>query len=180
MKSFFQENEGKSVVAERFIKTLKNETYKYMNSVSKNVYIYKVDDKVNKYNNTYHSIINMKPVDVKSSTYFDSSKENNNNDPNLKLVILLEYQNTKTFLQKVTFQIGLQKFLRLKKLKILFRGHVVNDPNGEEIAGTFYEKELQKKKKKIKNGLQLKESSRKEVINYMLHWKDTIIRFIAG
>ena len=81
-------------------------------------------------------------------------------------MILLEYQNTKKFLQKVTFQIGL-KFLRLKKLKILFRGHVVNDPNGEEIAGTFYEKELQKKK--IKNGLQLKESSREEVINYMLH-----------
>ena len=93
-------------------------------------------------------------------------------------MILLEYQNTKKILQKVTVQIGL-KFLRLKKLKILFRGHVVNDPNGEEIAGTFYEKELQKKKK-IKNGLQLKESSRKEVINYMLHWKDTIIRFIAG
>ena len=83
-------------------------------------------------------------------------------------MILLEYQNTKKILQKVTVQIGL-KFLRLKKLKILFRGHVVNDPNGEEIAGTFYEKELQKKKKKIKNGLQLKESSRKEVINYMLH-----------
>ena len=82
-------------------------------------------------------------------------------------MILLEYQNTKKILQKVTVQIGL-KFLRLKKLKILFRGHVVNDPNGEEIAGTFYEKELQKKKK-IKNGLQLKESSRKEVINYMLH-----------
>ena len=92
-------------------------------------------------------------------------------------MILLEYQNTKKFLQKVTVQIGL-KFLRLKKLKILFRGHVVNDPNGEEIAGTFYEKELQKKK--IKNGLQLKESSREEVINYMLHWKDTIICFIAG
>ena len=52
MKSFLQENEGKSVAAERFIKTLKNKTYKYMNSVSKNVYIYKVDDKVNKYNNT--------------------------------------------------------------------------------------------------------------------------------
>ena len=92
-------------------------------------------------------------------------------------MILLEYQNTKKILQKVTVQIGL-KFLRLKKLKILFRGHVVNDPNGEEIAGTFYEKELQKKK--IKNGLQLKESSREEVINYMLHWKDTIICFIAG
>ena len=52
MKSFLQENEGKSVAAEIFIKTLKNKTYKYMNSVSKNVYIYKVDDKVNKYNNT--------------------------------------------------------------------------------------------------------------------------------
>ena len=58
---------------------------------------------------------------------------------NLKLVIVLEYQNTKTFLLKVTLQIGLNKYLLLKQLKILFR-----DLNGEEITGTFYEKELQK------------------------------------
>ena len=53
-------NEGKSVVSERFIRTLKNKIYKYMTSVSKNVYIDKLDDIVNKYNNTYHSTIKIK------------------------------------------------------------------------------------------------------------------------
>ena len=69
-----------------------------MTSISKNVYIDKLDDIVNKSNNTYHSTIKMKPVDVKSSTYFDSSKENMEKTLNLKLVILLEYQNIKIFL----------------------------------------------------------------------------------
>ena len=78
MKSFLQNNdtemysvhnEGKSVVTERFIKTLKNKTYKYMTSISKNVYIHKLADIVNKYNNTYHSTIKMKTADVKSNTY---------------------------------------------------------------------------------------------------------------
>ena len=70
-------NEGKSVIAKRFIRTLKNKIYKYMNSISKNVYIDKLDYIVNKYNNAYHSKIKMKPVDVKSNTYIDSSKEIN-------------------------------------------------------------------------------------------------------
>ena len=118
-------NEGKSVIAERFIRTLKNKIYKYMTSISKNVYIDKLDDIVNKYNNTYHSTIKMKPVDVKSKTYIDSSKKINDKDLGLKLVILLEYQNIKIFLQKVTLQIGLKKFLWLKKLKILCRGHTL-------------------------------------------------------
>ena len=60
-------NEGKSVVTERFIRTLKNKIYKYMTSVPKNVYIDKLDDIANKYNNTYHSTIKRKPVDVKSN-----------------------------------------------------------------------------------------------------------------
>ena len=58
-------NEGKSVVTERFIKTLKTKIYKYMISISKNVYIDKLDDIVNEHNNTYHRTIKMKPVDVK-------------------------------------------------------------------------------------------------------------------
>ena len=62
-------NEGKSVVVERFIRTLKNKIYKYMASISKNVYNDKLHDIVNKYNNTYHSTIKMKSVDVKSNTY---------------------------------------------------------------------------------------------------------------
>ena len=68
-------NEGKSVVAERFIRTLKNKIYKYMTSVSKNVYIDKLDDIVNEYNNTYHRTIKMKPVDVKDNTYSDFNEE---------------------------------------------------------------------------------------------------------
>ena len=64
-------NEEKSVFAERFIRTLKNKIYKCMTSVSKNVYIDKLDDTVNKYNNTYHSTFKMNSVDVKSSTYID-------------------------------------------------------------------------------------------------------------
>ena len=89
-------NEEKSVVAERLIRTLKNIICKYMASVSKNVYIDKLDDTVNKYNNMYHSLIKMKPVDVKSSTYVDSSKEINNKDPKFKIgniVRISKYKN---------------------------------------------------------------------------------------
>ena len=79
------QNEGKSVIGERFIRTLKNKIYKYMTSISKYVYIDKLDDIVNKYNNTYHSTIKMKPIDVKSNTYIDSSKEINNKEPKFKI-----------------------------------------------------------------------------------------------
>ena len=67
-------NEGKSVVAERFIGTLKTKIYKYMASISENVYINKLDDTVNECN-TYHRTIKMKPVDVKDNAYIDSSKQ---------------------------------------------------------------------------------------------------------
>ena len=92
-------NEGKSVVAERFIRTLKNKIYKYLTSISKNVYIEKLDDIVNKYNNTYLRAIKMKSVDAKSSTYIDSLvKKLMIKILHLKLVILLEYQYIKIFL----------------------------------------------------------------------------------
>ena len=77
-------NEGKSVVAERFIKTLKTKIYKYMTSVSKNVYIDKLDDIVSEYNNTYHRTIKMKPVDVKDNTYIVFEKKVNDKDPKFK------------------------------------------------------------------------------------------------
>ena len=62
-------NEGKSVVAERFIRTLKNKIYKHMTAVSKNVYIDKLDDIVNEYNSKYHRKVKMKPTEVKDKTY---------------------------------------------------------------------------------------------------------------
>ena len=104
-------NEGKSFVAERFIRTLQNKIYKYMTLISKNMYSDKLDDIVNKYNNTYHRTIKMKPVDVKSSTYIDSNKEINNKDPKFKVGDIVRISKYKTFLQKALFQIGLKKFL---------------------------------------------------------------------
>ena len=78
-------NEGKSVVAERFIRTIKNKIYKHTTSISKNVCIDKLDDIVNKYNNTKHRATKMKPIDVKDNTYIDFGKEVNDNDPNFKV-----------------------------------------------------------------------------------------------
>ena len=90
------------------------------------MYIDKPDDIMEEYNNTYHRKIKMKPFDVKSNTYLNSKKEVNNEDLlNLKLVIMLEFQNTKTFFLKDTLQIGLKKFLLLAKLKIQFLGHML-------------------------------------------------------
>ena len=89
-------NEEKSVIAERFIRTLKNTIIKYMTSISKTVYIDKLDDIVNKCNNTFHKAIKMKPFDVKSNKYFDCSKEINDKDPKFKIgniVRIPKYKN---------------------------------------------------------------------------------------
>ena len=80
-------NEGKSVVAEIFVRALKTKIYKYMTSISKNVYIDKLDDKANEYNNKHHRIIKMKPVNVKNNRFIDSI-ELMIKTLNLKLVIM--------------------------------------------------------------------------------------------
>ena len=89
-------NEGKSVVAERFIRTLKTKIYKYMTSISKNVCIDKLNTIVNKYNNTYHTTIKMKPINVKDNVYINTSKEINYKDPKFKVgdyVRISKYKN---------------------------------------------------------------------------------------
>ena len=89
-------NEGKAVVAERFIRTLKSKIYKCMTSISKNVYINKLDDIVDEYNNTYHTTIKMKPIDIKDDTYINADKEINNKDPKFKVgdrVRISKYKN---------------------------------------------------------------------------------------
>ena len=90
-------NEKKSVVAEGFIRTIKNKIYKYLTSVSKSVYIEKLTYVVNEQNNTNLSAITMKPLDVKSSTYTDFNEENN------KVIINLKLVNLEPFLEKFTF-----------------------------------------------------------------------------
>ena len=124
-------NKGKSVVAERFIGTLKTKIYKYMASISENVYINKLDDTVNECN-TYHRTIKMKPVDVKDNAYIDwielhSNKEVNDKDRKFKVddhVRISKYKNI--FAKEYTPNWPEEVFVikELKKLKIQFRGHM--------------------------------------------------------
>ena len=78
-------NEGKSVVVERFIRTLKNKIYKHMTAISKNVYFDVLDYIVDEYNNTYHKTIKMKPIDVKSDSFPEYNEESNEKDPKFKV-----------------------------------------------------------------------------------------------
>ena len=138
-------NEGKSVVAERFVRMLKSKIYKYMTSISKNVYIDKLGDIVDEYNNTYHTTIKMKPIDVKDNTYINTSKEINNKDPKFKVgdrVRILKYKNI--FAKGYTPNWSEEVFVINKVKNTVPSTYVINDLNGEEIIGTFYEKELQK------------------------------------
>ena len=81
-------NKGKSVVTERFIKTLKNIIFKHMIAISKNIYIDALEDIVNKYNNTIHRTIKMNPIDVTCDSYAECNENSNKKILNLKLVIM--------------------------------------------------------------------------------------------
>ena len=143
------DNEGKSVVAERFIRTLKTKIYKYMTLVSKNVYIDKLKNIVDEYNNTYHRTIKMKPIDFEDNAYIDFKKEFNDKAPKFKAgdhVRISKYK--KIFTKGYTPNCSEEVFI-IKKVKITVPWtNVINDLNGEETIGTFYEKELQKTNKK--------------------------------
>ena len=93
-----------------------------MVAVSEKFYFDVWDNIVNKYNNTVHRSIKIKPIDVTSDTYGEYNEDSNKKILNSKLVIMLEFQNTKTFLLKDTLKICQNKFLLLEKLRILFLG----------------------------------------------------------
>ena len=138
-------NEGKSVIAERFIRAVKNKIYKYMTSISKNVYIDKLDDMVRKYNNTYHTSIKMKPADVKDKTYTDFKKEVNDKDPKFKVGDQVRISKCKNIFAKGYMPNWSEEIFIIKKIKNTVPWtYVINDLNCEEIIGTFYENELQK------------------------------------
>ena len=104
-------NEGKPVVAERFIRTLKNKIYEDMTAISKNVYFDVLNDIVNEYNNTNHKTIKMKPIDVKNDSFAEYNEESNEKILNLKWVIMSEFQSIKTFLLKDMLLIRVKRFL---------------------------------------------------------------------
>ena len=126
------------------LKTLKNKIYKYMTLVSKNVCVDKLDDIVNEYNNTYHRAIKMKPVDIKDNTYVDFKKEVNDKDPKFNVgdyVRISKYRNI--FAKWYTPNWSEEVFVIKKVKNTVPWTYIINDVNGEEIIGTFYEKKLQ-------------------------------------
>ena len=117
-----------------------------MTSVSKNVYVDKLDDIVHKYNNKKHTrTIKMKPIDVKGNTYIDFGKEVSDNDPKFKAadhVRISKYKNN--FAKGYTPNWSEESFV-IKKIKnTVSWTYVISNLNGEEITERFYEKELQK------------------------------------
>ena len=121
-----------------------------MTSISKSVYIDKLDDIVNECNNTYHRTIKMKPDDVKDNTYIDSmelhsSKDVNDKDPKFKVRDHVRISKYKNIFAKGYPPNWSEEVFVIKEVKNTVPWtYVINDLNGDEIIGTFYEKELQK------------------------------------
>ena len=117
----------------------------HMTSISKNVYIDKLDNIVNGYNKAYHRTIKIKSIDVKDNTYINIGKEVNDNDPKFKVgdhVRISKYKNI--FAKGYTPNRSKETFV-IKGIKNTVPWtYVINDLNGVQIIGTFYEKEFQK------------------------------------
>ena len=109
------------------------------------MYIDKLAVIVDGYNNTKHRTIKMKPIDIKDNTYINFGKEVNDSNPKFKAgddVIISKYKNVvaKDYTPNWSEEIFVMKEIKSK----VFWTYVINDLNGEEIIGAFYENELQK------------------------------------
>ena len=133
-----------------------------MTSISKNVYIDKLDDIVNKYNKEYHSTIKMKPVDVRSSTFIDSSKTNDDKNPKFKIGDIVRISKFKNIFAKGYVPNCSEEVLLIKIVKnTVSWTYIISDLKDEEIVGTFSDKELQKtnqKEFKIEKGIKIKDN----------------------
>ena len=140
-------NEGKSVVAERFIRTLKNKIFKHMAAISKNVYFDVLDDIVNKYNNTVHRTIKMKPIDITDGYYVESHENPNKKDSKFKVCRHVRISKYKSIFAKGYTPNWSEEVFVVNKIKNTVPWtYVTDDLNGEEFIGSFYEKEFQKTK----------------------------------
>ena len=110
-----------------------------MTSISKNVYINKLDDIVNEYNNTYHRTIKMKPDDVKDNAYIDFSKKVNDKDPKFKVGNHVRISKYKNIFAKGYTPNWSEGVFTIKNVPWTY---VINDLNGEETIRAFFEKEL--------------------------------------
>ena len=135
-------NEGKYVIAERFIRTLKNKIFKHMAAISKNVYFNVLDEIVNKYNNTVNRTKKMKPID---DSYAEYNEDSNKKNPKFKVSDFVRISKYKNIFAKGYASNWSEEIWIVNKIKNTVPWtYVINDLNGEEIAESFYEKELQK------------------------------------
>ena len=158
-------NEGKPVVAERFIKKVKSKTYRHMTAVSKNIYFDALDDIVDNYNKTFCRTIKMKPIDVKSDSYTEYNVDSNENYPKFKIgnVRISKYKNI--FAKGYASNWSEEVFIIRRIKNTVSWTYVINDLKGEETVETFSEKVLQntnqnlvwkKKTKRNRNELYVK------------------------
>ena len=149
-----------------------------MTSISKNVYIDKLDDIVDECNNTYHRSIKMKPADVNDKTYIDFEKEVNDKDPKFKIGDQVRIFKYKNIFAKGYMPNWPEKVFIISKIKNTVPWtYVINDLNGEEIIGTFYENELEKTDQKE---FRIEKVIKKKAINYIVNGKAMMIRLIVG
>ena len=170
-------NEGKSVIAEIFIRTLKNKIFHHMTAVSKNVYFDVLDDILNKFNNTVCRTIKMKPIDVTFDSYAEYNENSNVIQPKFKVGY-----HVRTLKHKIVFAKGYTQnwsddVFVVSKINDTFPWiYKISDLNSEKIAGSFSEKELQKtsqEKFRIKKVLKIKGDK------CMSNGKDTKIHLIV-
>ena len=143
-------HEGKSVVAERFIRNLKNKIFKYMTAISKYGYFDVLDDIVDKYNNTVHKTIKVKPIEVRKD-YYAEYNEDQSSKRKCKFKVgafvrISKYKNI--FAKEYTLNSSEEVFVIHKIKNTVPWTYAISDLNGEKIIGCFYEKELEKTNKK--------------------------------
>ena len=149
-----------------------------MTAIGKNVYFNVLDDIVKDYNNSFHSSIKMKPKDVKNDSSIEYSEETNDKDPKFKIgdhVRISKYKNI--FSKGYTPNWSEENFVINKVKNTAPWTYLMNDLNGEEIKGNFYEKQLQKTDQKE---FRIKKLIKKKAINYLLNGKAIIIVLIVG
>ena len=169
-------NEGKSVVAERFIRKLESKIFKHMTAVSKNFDV--LDDIVHKYKNRLHRTIKMKPIDVTSDSYAEYNEDSNITRPKFKVGDPVRIWKYKSIFAEGYTQNWSEEVFFVRKIKDTVPWiFVISDLNCEKIAGSFHERNY-------KNNSQEKFGIEKDLkvtgTNCMSNGKDRVIHLIVG
>ena len=149
IKMYSTYNEGKSVVAKRFIRALKNKIFKHMTAIQQNIYLDVLDDIVDKYNNNVHRTIKIKPIEVRDDYYAEYNEHPNKENPKFKVGDNVRISKYKNIFAKGYTPNWSQEVFIINKIKNTFPWtYAISDLNGEKITGSFYGKELQKPNQK--------------------------------